>query len=105
MGSHGGWRPHGGEASVGDITPFFQISDSRFRVVQEWRSENDRELMHAALRADEQSVSEIDLALTWRELVLGLSVVIGTFFSTERCGLVLAPTGVPSEHAVSGRRL
>jgi DNA-binding CsgD family transcriptional regulator len=90
---------------VADITPFFQISDSRFRVVQEWRSENDRELMHAALRADEQSVSEIDLALTWRELVLGLSVVIGTFFSTERCGLVLAPTGVPSEHAVSGRRL
>jgi DNA-binding NarL/FixJ family response regulator len=90
---------------VTDITPFFQVSESRFRVVPGWRSDGDRELMRAALLADEQSASEIDLALTWRELVLGLSVVVGTFFSAERCGLVLAPTSGPGDHAVSGRRL
>ncbi len=58
-----------------------------------------------AIIADQQSASEIDLSLTWRELTQGLSVVVGSFFTSTRCGLVLAPTSCPSDPPLAGRRL
>ena len=55
--------------------------------------------------ADQQSESEIDLALTWRELTRGLSRIVGWFFTDRRCGLILAMSVHAPEPALSGRRL
>lgn len=57
------------------------------------------------VRADLQSQSEIDLALTWRELTRGLSRIVGWFFTDQRYGLILAMSDHAPEPALSGRRL
>jgi DNA-binding NarL/FixJ family response regulator len=90
---------------VTDSIPFFQVSDVRLRVAPSWGTGVERQLMNEAMVADEQSSSETDLSLTWRELVQGLSVVVGTFFGAERCGVVLAATELPCDPPFSGRRL
>jgi DNA-binding CsgD family transcriptional regulator len=69
-------------------------------------SASDRERFESeVVAADRHSQSEIDFALTWRELTRGLSRVAGWFFTPERCGLVLAMTDHAPEPALAGRRL
>ncbi len=66
----------------------------------------DRECFELeVVRADQHSQSEIDLALTWRELTRGLSRIVGWFFTDQRCGLILAMSDCAPEPALSGRRL
>jgi DNA-binding NarL/FixJ family response regulator len=50
-------------------------------------------LLMDAIAADEAAPTEVDLALTWRELVQGLVSVVGGFFDGNRCGLVLSTVG------------
>jgi DNA-binding NarL/FixJ family response regulator len=62
------------------------------------------DLTDQVVAADEQTSSQVDLALTWRELIQGSSIVIGSFFSSARCGLLLSSSH-PRERSLSGRRL
>ena len=78
----------------------FGYSEERLESAPD-RQRFELEVMHA----DRQSQSEIDLALTWRELTRGLSRIVGWFFTDQRCGLVLAMTDHAPEPALSGRRL
>jgi DNA-binding NarL/FixJ family response regulator len=69
-------------------------------------SASDRERFELeVIGADEHSQSDIDLALTWRELTRGLSRIVSWFFTEARCGLVLAMTEQAPEPALQGRRL
>lgn len=61
-------------------------------------------LVKEVIAADAQTASEIDLALTWRDLVQGSCTVVGSFFDVARCGLLLSARQ-PREKALSGRRL
>ncbi len=63
------------------------------------------ELARVAAEIDERASSEVDLALTWRELVQGCTRIVGTFFSASRCGLVLAEAERAPELPLAGRRL
>src|SRR5258706_6127894 len=63
-----------------------------------------RDLVAFAGSADERSDAQIDLALTWRELVKRASVIVGSFSSGTRCGLLLS-SRQPSSAMVSGRHL
>ncbi len=62
------------------------------------------DLVSQVIASDEQTSSEIDLALTWRELIQGSSIVIGSFFSEARCGLLLS-SQQRRDKPLSGRRL
>jgi DNA-binding NarL/FixJ family response regulator len=70
------------------------------------QSASDRERFDLeVVAADQHSRSEIDLALTWRELTRGLSRIAGWFFTPERCGLILAMTDHAPEPALDRRQL
>jgi DNA-binding NarL/FixJ family response regulator len=56
-----------------------------------------------AVGADAGATTELHLALLWRELSRGVSTIVDSFFTLERCGLVLAPSASPSP--VDNRRL
>lgn len=64
-----------------------------------------RALESVAAELDERAGSEVDLSLTWRELVEGRARVVGTFFTASRCGVVLATTDPPPAPPIVGRRL
>lgn len=59
----------------------------------------------AAMNADVGATSRINLAVLWRELARGTSRIVDSFFSSERCYLVLALNTDPSATAIQGRRL
>lgn len=75
------------------------MNDSSKFSYSETQLENapDRERFELeATTADEHAELEIDLALTWREVVLGVSRVVGWFFTEQRCGLILARNDGPA---------
>ena len=57
----------------------------------------------SAVTADLTATLEISLALVWRELVHGLCRVVDSFFTDDRCYLVLAATS--TANPLLGRRL
>lgn len=63
------------------------------------------DLVEQVIYADVHSAAQIDLGLTWRELIRGRVSVVGSFFSPQRCGLILAPPERPRDPPLSGRRL
>lgn len=65
-----------------------------------------RSLAAEAIAADQRAMTEVDLALIWRQLVQGLAVVEGAFFDESRCGLVLSTVGSrPAAMPLTGRLL
>jgi DNA-binding NarL/FixJ family response regulator len=90
---------------VTNANPTLRLSDSRLQIAADWRCRGERGLVDQAILADEQRSMEIDLSLTWRELVQGLRMVVGTFFTDRRCGVLLVPTMHSADSPLVGRRL
>jgi DNA-binding NarL/FixJ family response regulator len=69
--------------------------------------ERDPSVATQAIAADRCALTEVELALIWRELRQGLAVVVGGFFDETRCGLVLSTVGSRREATapLSGRSL
>jgi len=80
-----------------------EISDAYFS--PELPAGQPRALEITAAMVDEQARSEVDLSLTWRELVQRCSTVVSTFFSATRCGVVLAEAAPQAAPPLGGRRL
>ncbi len=59
----------------------------------------------AAITADAMATTDINLSLLWRELARGLSNIVDSFFSEERCYLVLSSKTDDHATPVEGRRL
>lgn len=64
-----------------------------------------RRLEALACAADASAEEAVDLTLAWQRLVGGAATVLGTFFSTSRCGLVLSQAPRPTGAELTGRRL
>lgn len=64
----------------------------------------DRSLRSSAVMADVTTTTEMPLALLWRELTRGVSVVVDGFFDEERCYLLVAKRSQQAR-ALQGRRL
>ncbi len=62
-------------------------------------------LRSLAVAADAATKTDINVSLLWRELVRGTSRVIDSFFSDERCYLVLALKTDTAATPIEGRRL
>jgi DNA-binding NarL/FixJ family response regulator len=92
-------RPSAQERQVNDSSKFGYSEERLESAPDRQRFELD------VMDADRQSQSEVDLALTWRELTRGLSRIVGWFFTDDRCGLILAMTNHAPEPTLSGRRL
>lgn len=67
--------------------------------------DGQRALETLAAKVDGPAGAHVDLSSLWSELVQGSSVVLGTFFSAKRCGVVLADVNIPPAPALEGRRL
>jgi DNA-binding NarL/FixJ family response regulator len=63
------------------------------------------DLAAAATALDERACTQTGLAPTWQELVQGYASVEVTFFSSTRCGVVLAAADPPATPPLAGRRL
>src|SRR3954468_22127023 len=59
----------------------------------------------AAIAAEASATTKIPLALLWRELTRGTSRVVDSFFSEERCYLVLRLQTGECPSPITGRRL
>jgi DNA-binding NarL/FixJ family response regulator len=59
----------------------------------------------SALEADARATTQINVTLLWRELARGTSTVVDSFFSDERCYLVLALKTGADAAPLEGRRL
>lgn len=64
----------------------------------------DRSLRPGAVTADMTATTELPLAMLWRELTRGVSVVVDGFFHGERCYLLVGKRAAPLA-ALHGRRL
>ena len=65
---------------------------------------NGSSLRDRAITADASATIDVNLALFWRELVSGLCRVTDSFFTEERCYLILAPTLGAPDSPIAGRR-
>lgn len=63
------------------------------------------DLVAAAAALDHRACAQIELAPIWQELVQGYASVEVTFFSSTRCGVVLAAAAPPATPPLAGRRL
>ncbi len=62
-------------------------------------------LRQLAVAADTASLTEVNLALLWRELVSGLCRAVDDFFTDDRCYVVLKPNFDGARTVLDGRRL
>ncbi len=68
-------------------------------------AEAQQALRASAIAADASATTEVNVALLWRELVRGTSRVVDSFFSPERCYLVLSLKTDANATPLEGRRL
>jgi DNA-binding NarL/FixJ family response regulator len=75
------------------------------RAAQTLTSEPQQHLRQAAMAADANATSDVNLSILWRELARGSSRVLDGFFSEERCYLVVARTADGTVKPIENRRL
>lgn len=68
-------------------------------------AEAEQALRSAAMSADAGATAPVNVALVWRELARGTSKIVDSFFSSERCFLVLALNTGATTTPLEGRRL
>lgn len=69
-------------------------------------SPNSQQLLRRhAIAAEASSTSTLDLSQLWQELTHGSSRVVDSFFSEDRCYLLLAKSEKSSPQPIEGRRL
>lgn len=79
----------------GDDTPQSERRPTRAGAASQCLGDPAKTLRERAIAADAGATTEIHLALLWRELSRGVSTIVETFFTEERCGLVLARSELP----------
>jgi DNA-binding NarL/FixJ family response regulator len=75
------------------------------RLVTSDDAQRAQALRLAAIEADARATTQINVTLLWRELARGTTIVVDSFFSDERCYLVLALKAGTDATPLEGRRL
>ena len=68
-------------------------------------SEPQQTLRSSAIAADATATTQLNVSLLWRELVRGTSSIVDSFFSDERCYLVVSVKTDTAATPIEGRRL
>ncbi len=67
--------------------------------------EAQQALRLSAVAADASATTQVNVAVLWRELARGTSRIVDSFFSTDRCYLVLSLNTDAAATPIEGRRL
>jgi len=92
------------DLSVQESTPQSERRPALVSVIQELAPDQTIPPLHAAaMAADACATTDLHLKLLWSELTRGISRIVDSFFTDERCYLLLALNATPTP--IEGRRL